>query len=110
MGLHAVRQEQDKDTIRVFTKALLADLSALEQMLINGQIESGVRRIGAEQEMFLIDSSMRPACISLALMDHVRDSRLTTEIAQFNLEANLSPGQFSGSCFHLLEAELDELI
>ena len=110
MGVHAVRQEQDSNTIMTFTKALLADLYALEQMLVNGQIESGVRRIGAEQEMFLVDNCMRPASISLGLLDQIKDQRLTTEIAQFNLEANLSPGIFGGDCFRRLETELNELI
>jgi predicted transcriptional regulator len=110
MGVHAVRQAQDTNTIMRFTKALLADLSALEQMLVNGQIESGVRRIGAEQEVFLVDGWMRPAPISLGLLDRTKDPRLTTEIAQFNLEANLSPNTFSGNCFRRLEAELEELL
>src|SRR5882724_499845 len=110
MGEHAVRQQQEVETIRLFTRALLADLFALEQMLINGQIESGVRRIGAEQEMFLIDSGMRPASISPRLIDRLKHPKLTTEIAQFNLEANLSPVMFNGNCLHLLETELEEVI
>src|SRR5258708_21506647 len=110
MGEHAVRQQQEIDTIRLFTYGLLADLFAHEQNLINGQIESGVRRIGAEQEMFLIDNSMRPASISTGLIDRIRHPKLTTEIAQFNLEANLSPVLFGENCFSLLEAELDEVI
>lgn len=36
-------------------RALLDDVQALETMLEEGMIEEGVRRIGAEQEMFLVD-------------------------------------------------------
>ena len=39
-------------------KSLLADVMALEQMIETGRIETGVRRIGAEQEMFLVDHAM----------------------------------------------------
>ena len=48
-------------------------------------------RVGAEQEMFLIDRYLRPAPVSLSVLEHANDQRLTTEIARFNLEANLTP-------------------
>ena len=54
---------------RQFTNALLRDLHALGGMLADGRIESGVRRIGAEQEMFLVDRSWRPAPVALELLD-----------------------------------------
>ena len=37
--------------VRTFTKALLTDLQALERMLEDGAIESGVRRFGLEQRV-----------------------------------------------------------
>jgi protoporphyrinogen oxidase len=48
-----------------------------------------VRRVGAEQEMFLVDSSMRPAPLAAEVISRIADARLTTEIARFNLEAIL---------------------
>src|SRR5262249_32430211 len=110
MGEHNIQQERDNEAVRVFTKALLADLAALEEMLRTDRIESGVRRIGAEQEMFLVDSGLRPAPISTDLLRQISDPRLTTEIALFNLEANLSPHSFEGDCLRSLERELDEII
>ena len=110
MGEHNIDQKRDNDALRAFTKSLLADLAALEQMLRTNQIESRVRRIGAEQEMFLVDSCGRPAPISGDLLHRANDPRLTTEIARFNLEANLSPQLFQGNCFRLLEQELNDLI
>jgi hypothetical protein len=56
MGRQAVEQVVDEHQQRVFMKAILNDLRALEQMLKDGLVESGIRRIGAEQEMFLVDS------------------------------------------------------
>ena len=55
MGEHNVEQELDEQKLQTFMKALLDDLRALDYMLDNDLIESGVRRIGAEQEMFLVD-------------------------------------------------------
>jgi len=109
VGEHNV-EIYDETSYQRFMKALLNDLRALAFMLENGRVESGVRRIGAEQEMFLIDSAMRPAPLSLEVLDRVHDSRLTTEIARFNLEANLTPRTLSAKCFQQMEAELRELI
>ena len=110
MGEHHVAQQVDDKKSQAFMKALLEDLSALAFMLENGGIESGVTRIGAEQEMFLIDRHLRPAPVSLEVLEHAHDPRLTTEIARFNLEANLSPLQLERNCFSRMEQELVEVI
>ena len=96
MGEHNVEQKFDETKSQAFMKALLEDLRALEFMIETDRLETGVTRIGAEQEMFLVDRNMRPAPISLEVLDRVRDSRLTTEIARFNLEANEYAGEFRG--------------
>ena len=57
----AVGTQTDEGSVRVFTKALLKDLQALERMLDEGLIESGVRRFGCEQEMFLVNEAWRAA-------------------------------------------------
>ncbi len=110
MGEHNVSQETQEQGVQTFMKALLTDLQALEQMLENGQLENGVRRIGAEQEMFLVDACMRPAPIVVELLQRLNDPRFTTEIGRFNLEANLSPLELTGRCLSLLHAEVNELV
>ncbi|NOT47147.1 MAG: hypothetical protein HOP17_05285 [Acidobacteria bacterium] len=98
MGDKQVSMESDEGRMRQFTRAVLNDLQALEKMLAVGQFEDGVLRIGAEQEMFLVDSSMHPAPIVLQILEKAADVRLTTEIGRFNIEANLTPLDFSGNC------------
>ena len=110
MGEHKVEQNIDEKKSQVFMKSLLEDLRALAFMLEDGRVESGVRRIGAEQEMFLIDRYLRPAPVSLEVLDHAHDPRLTTEIARFNLEANLTPLDLTGDCFSQMEQELRDVI
>jgi CBS domain-containing protein len=110
MGEHEVEQQVDEKKAQAFMKALLEDLRALAFMLENGRVESGVRRIGAEQEMFLIDRYLRPAPVSLEVLSHANDTRLTTEIARFNLEANLTPLDLNSNCFSRMEQELSDLI
>ena len=104
-------EEVDQAKLRDFMRALIADCWALERMLETGMIESGVRRIGAEQEMFLVDQkSMRPAMISADLLQILNDPRFTTELAKFNLEANLPPRDFVPGCFESMESDLKELV
>lgn len=110
MGDKTVTTEYDEVQMRSFTLGVLNDLQALEQMLDGGMFEEGARRIGAEQEMFLVDSAMRPAPIAVEVMDEARDRRLTTEIGRFNLEANLTPRDFGGNCLARMEDELNEVI
>ncbi|HEV2864441.1 MAG TPA: glutamate-cysteine ligase family protein [Pyrinomonadaceae bacterium] len=110
MGEHKVEQGQDERRAGAFMKALLNDLAALERMLDEGRIETGVRRIGAEQEMFLVDPSMGPAPLATEVISRISDPRLTTEIARFNLEANLTPRTLAADCFRRLEQEINEVI
>jgi hypothetical protein len=65
MGEQNVEQTTDENARRAFMKALLDEVRALEDMLDAGMIESGIRRIGAEQEMFLVDKASRPALTAM---------------------------------------------
>src|SRR5215203_4933090 len=105
MGDKVVTQEYDEMQLRKFTTAVLNDIRALETMLDSGMIEENPLRIGAEQEMFLVDSAMRPAPLAIEVIDRAKDERLTTEIGRFNLEANLTPLEFSGKCLRNMEQE-----
>src|SRR5690606_297581 len=109
MGEHQVSEADDAE-LRAFMRAILADVHALEQVIGRGMIESGVRRIGAEQEMFLVDRTLSCAPVSTEVLATANDPRLTTELAKFNLEANLTPQTFGGKCLSNLEAELNDVI
>lgn len=110
MGDKKVTSEYDDGQMRTFTLGVLNDLQALEYMLDAGLFEESERRIGAEQEMFLVDSAMRPAPLVTEVIEQARDGRLTTEIGKFNLEANLTPRAFVGDCLRLMEEELNEIL
>ncbi|MGD8287881.1 MAG: CBS domain-containing protein [Gemmatimonadota bacterium] len=97
------------EATRSFTKALLRDLRAFESMLEEDLFESGVRRIGAEQEMFLVNDGWRPAPVALDLLERLGDP-YTTELALYNMEANLDPRLLRGSCFSELESELRSVL
>jgi CBS domain-containing protein/gamma-glutamyl:cysteine ligase YbdK (ATP-grasp superfamily) len=95
---------------RMFVKRMLEDVRALERMIDEGLIETGIRRIGAEQEMFLVDRSLQPANKALDLLAHLPKTSFTTELALFNLEANLMPLELHGNCFSAMANELTTLL
>ncbi len=86
------------------------EVRALEHMVENGMIESGVRRIGAEQELFLVDESFLPFPQALKILDEVNDTHATTELGSFNLECNLDPFQFESDCLSVMEKQIERLI
>lgn len=94
---------------RAFTKAMLRDLHALEAMVADGLFESDVRRIGAEQEMFLVNEGFRPAPVALEVLERL-EGPFTTELALYNLEANVEPRELTGPCFSTLEARVQDLV
>ncbi|MBX3279634.1 MAG: CBS domain-containing protein [Acidobacteria bacterium] len=110
MGDHIVAAVAGEPEARIFMKALLADLTALERMIDAGGIESGPARIGAEQEMFLVDRDLHPAAIAPEILANIGDGRFAPEIGRFNLEANLTPRLFEGACLRELERETEELV
>ena len=93
-----------------FVSNLLQDMQALEYMLHNQFFETGITRIGAEQEMCIIQKkSFKAAPIALEIMDLLQDKPwLDTELAKFNLEINLDPRVFTGSALKDMEEETNE--
>ena len=105
-----VDTESDAQRRREFTHAILNDLRALERMLKEGLFEKGVRRIGAEQEMFLIDQAWAPAGGAVEILKRLNDDHFTTELGMFQLEANCDPQPLSGDGLSRMEKQLDELM
>jgi CBS domain-containing protein/gamma-glutamylcysteine synthetase len=106
MGVQSVFLADNPQQTQDFMRAVLCDMQALEYMIDHNWIESGVRRIGAEQEMCLIDKFGRPASINMEILKDWNPEWLTTELARFNLECNLNPQAFEGDCFAKVEAEI----
>lgn len=110
MGRHDLPSAFSEDELRAFMKAILADVHALERMLDEDRFETGIRRIGAEQEMFLLDRAGRAWNGAEQMMKALSHEQFTYELAQFNLECNLKPQVFGGKCLSTMEEELVELL
>lgn len=107
---YAVGKGDEAAALRDFTRRLLADLRALDRMLAEGVFETGVHRIGAEQETFLLDADYNPAPAVLEVLERLDDPRFVTEVARFNLEMNLDPQVLGGDCLARMERQLEELL
>ncbi len=94
---------------RQFMRALLTDLRALDRLLAEDRFERGVSRIGAEQEMFLVDPAYHPAPAALRLLEAVKDPHFTTELGLFQMEMNADPQPFGGAGLRQMEAQLAAL-
>ena len=107
MGEQRVSLVSDEGQMQSFVKSLLKDVKALEYMLDNDWFESDITRIGAEQEMCLVDSkTYKPASIAMEALEKMKDYPwVETELAKFNLETNMIPRELKGKCLSQMEAE-----
>ena len=111
MGEHGVQQETDAQEMRAFMQQVLDDVRALERMLDGDMIETEPIRIGAEQELFLVDrQSMRPSFAGMEVLEALNEPHFTTELGRFNLEANLDPQVLGPGALRAMERQLRELL
>jgi CBS domain-containing protein/gamma-glutamylcysteine synthetase len=112
MGFQKVNTVDSKNEMQQFVRCLLDDVKAFEYMLEHDWFESNITRIGAEQEMCLVDNkTLKPATINMQVMEQMTEYPwCVTELAKFNLETNLSPREFVGTCLSDMEAENREYL
>ncbi len=99
--------EQDKQH---FLRCLLDDIEAMEYMVANNMIESGITRIGAEQEFCLVGQNLRPSMSGPQILQDIDEKQFTAELAKWNLEINLDPQDFKGDCFSRMHRQLDDML
>ena len=85
-------------------------MSSLQYMLDHNWFEDDIIRIGAEQEVVIIDKdSFSPLNLGPQVVDnHPQYEWLVNELAQFNVEINLSPQRFEKGAFSLMRTELEQ--
>lgn len=107
MGEQRVQLASD-EVMQRFIINLLKDIEALEYMLEHDWFENDVVRIGAEQEMALVDKKhFRPMNVAMPALEKMKKyDWIETELAQFNLETNLTPHLFQDTCLSKLENEI----
>jgi predicted transcriptional regulator len=103
----AIKTQKDR---KDFVLHLLNDIEAFEYMIENNLFETGIQRVGAEQEICIVDKDFRPSTKALEILEKINDTHYTTELALFNLEINLDPFELKDTCFSNLEQQLTTLL
>ncbi|WP_018127288.1 CBS domain-containing protein [Balneola vulgaris] len=106
MGEERVTLAKSNDEVQAFMKHVLKDVRALRKMLEDDWFETDIIRIGAEQELCLIDRSGKAMTNAMEVMEALGEGNYTNELAKFNLEVNLEPLEFTGNCLSQLEENL----
>ena len=110
MGEQQLSIARDPESRKKFLKQLLHDVEAIELMLENKQFETGVNRIGAEQEFCLVDKYFKPSLNAIDILQKIDDPHFTPELARYNLEINLDPFLLDGNCFSKMERHLKKML
>lgn len=83
-----------------------ACLDTLEDMLEQGRFVTERHRTGLEIELNLADAGYRPSFDNAAALGAIADEDYQTELARFNIEFNVPPGEISGRSLLTLEDSL----
>lgn len=111
MGEERVKLADSQEEVQRFMKYVLKDLRAMKRMLDEGDwFEKDPIRIGAEQELCLVDRHSKASPKSMEVLEKLDDPSYTTEFAKFNLEINLTPLEFSGDCLSQMENNLQQKV
>ncbi|MEE9373933.1 MAG: CBS domain-containing protein [Saprospiraceae bacterium] len=95
----------DIDKRKAFIKSLLQDIEAFDMMVQKGLFENDIKRIGAEQELVIVDKKTlkaRPIAPDIISNKGDRDW-LVPELSTYNLEINLPPYELQAKCFSQME-------
>jgi gamma-glutamyl:cysteine ligase YbdK (ATP-grasp superfamily) len=110
MGLAIEREDFTPDDFRRFAQRLSESVEALRRVLRRPGFGTGPRTVGAELEMFLVDSAGFPLPVNRQVLGQTMDPRVTVELDRFNLECNMRPGPFAGRPFTALRAEFESAL
>jgi len=103
MGEERVKLADTNEQIQSFMKHVLQDLRALQKMLDEDWFETDILRIGAEQELCMVDPHGKVFPRSMEVLEALGEGNFTTEFARFNLEINMDPLEFKGDCLSQME-------
>lgn len=110
MGCEVGRVAFSERDYALFRARLAECLSLLGKVVGHPGFGAAPATLGAELEVFLFGSGGRPAPVNAAVCEALRDHRLTLEMTQSNLEANLTPVPVRGRPFTALAAQASHLL
>ncbi|HET8864620.1 MAG TPA: CBS domain-containing protein [Gracilimonas sp.] len=108
MGEERVKLADNNEEVQAFMKHVLRDMRALKTMLDEDWFETDILRIGAEQELCMVDPHGKVFPKSMEVLEALGEGNYTTEFARFNLEINMDPLEFTGNSLSQMEHNLHD--
>lgn len=106
MGIEIDRTRFDPEDFEAFEARLEANLADLQALLASPGFGAGAPSLGAELEIYLVDSDGNPLHVNQAVHTAAADPRLTLELNRYNLEYNLTPVDLAEGAFTATEREM----
>jgi hypothetical protein len=106
VGVEIERERFTAHDFAMFRERLRDGLVALEQVLARPGFGEGARTIGAELEMFTVDTAGRPLAAGEEVVRRIADPHVSHELGVFNVELNTEPVALAGRPFGGLRADM----
>lgn len=110
MGLQIDCETFETQEYEAFSERLTESLEVLRALMARPGFGEGAPSLGAELEMFLVDSHGRPLPVNRQVLGQTADPRVTVELNRFNIECNLRPGPLAGRPFSAMRAEFESAL
>lgn len=110
MGIEISRYEFSEKDYEAFRKRLAENLDALEVLLDAPNFGAGPSTLGAELELYLVNSSGKPLYRNEDMLTLCNDPKVSLELNRYNLEYNLSPVKAAGRPFSSIEREMSQAL
>jgi len=108
MGGEITKMQFKPQDFQVFQQRLNEQLEMLKQIIRRSGFGKDELMLGAELEMYLVDSDWQVACKNQQLLQLMDDPQFQTELNQYNLELNLSAVKAAGTPFSQMLKQLNE--
>jgi len=106
VGIGIDRTTFAADDFCAFEARLDRNLEQFASLLRRPDFGVGPATLGAELELYLVDTEGNPLHANEAVQAAAADPRLTLELNRYNLEYNLTPGAVSDGAFQATEREI----
>ncbi len=106
MGVEVEAKTYSREERQRYREKVRQNLDVFERMLASSRFEFERPMTGMELELNLVDEQFQPRFANLEVLAAIADSDFQTELAQYNIEMNVSPRPLPGDSALELEEDL----
>jgi gamma-glutamyl:cysteine ligase YbdK (ATP-grasp superfamily) len=106
MGRNIVEKDYSADDYLRFNRKIHDQLDILKQVIAKPNFGQGEIYIGAELEIYLMDTQYQVSPVNLELLAMLNDDQFQSELNKYNIELNLLPVKAAGKPFSQLTQEI----